>query len=189
MDAVVGALQGLFLQQKVPTLLGSALSISLVATTYWIIFALLARPLVFALAPSLRKKSRKDQLGAFVRIPSLVNCAIEVPLGLYLLRTDAALRADRLFGHSVGGSVLSMLAAGYFLFDVTHSLYDYQGPLFLVHGVLCAFVYSGALRPFVQYYACVYLMFEASTVFLNRACYHVPFCDAFPLTRVPFCAQ
>ncbi len=79
MDTAIHTLQSLVLQQRSPTMLGSVLSVTLVAVAYWVIFAL-ATPLMFAVAPSLRKKSRKDQLGAFIRIPSLVNCFVRRPV-------------------------------------------------------------------------------------------------------------
>lgn len=144
----------------------SVLWIGSVALVYWLTF-LGCQPLLFRFIPVLRKKSRKEQLSAFVRIPSTLNCLVVCSLGAFNLLFDEALSQDRVFGHSMGGRITAVVAAGYFVFDLTHSLYDYQGFAFLLHAVLCTAVFSGALRPFVQYYACVYLLFETSTFFLN----------------------
>lgn len=152
----------------------------LVALAYWAVFAL-AAPLCLGLVPSLRTRPRKEQLGAFIRVPSLVNCLVRgggvvvagsltrgfsqlvTALGSHLL-FDPALVADRLHGRSPGGDLISLLAAGYFLFDVTHACFDYQGLAFLMHAAFCLCIFTAAIQPFCQYYAVVFLFFEVSTV-------------------------
>ena len=62
--------------------------VAAVAASYWVVF-FISGPLCLALFPRLRQKSKKDQLGAFIRIPSLLNCAIVVPAALYILLVDS----------------------------------------------------------------------------------------------------
>lgn len=137
------------------------------AAFYWGVF-FLSGPLCLALFSPLRHKERKEQLGAFIRVPSLVNCAIVVPLASYILLFDAASLPDRVRSTSLLSSALLSSAAGYFVFDVMHAAYDYHGPAFLAHGLLCSTVYALALlTPFVHYYGTVFLLYEVSTIFLN----------------------
>lgn len=75
MATLLKALQGVFFVSPNPVFASSALSVTLVASFYWIVFVL-SRPLLLALIPRLRRRSRKDQLSAFIRVPSLVNCLV-----------------------------------------------------------------------------------------------------------------
>ncbi len=171
--------QALRLDHAGVTVSDKLVAIAIAAALHWTVFWG-AKPLLFFLVPVLRSKSRKDQLSAMVRVPSLLNCALVVPVAFHLLRTDRALDADRFFGSSTGGNVLMALAAGFFVFDLTHSMFDFQGLPFLVHAVLCSAVYCLALTlPYVQYFGCVYLLFELSTVWLN-AMWFVKFVYGLP---------
>lgn len=139
---------------------------------YWLIY-LFSEPLCLALFSPLRSKSRRDQLQAFIRVPSLVNCILTVPLAFYMLSINSGgLSVDRITGSTWLSSFLLASAAGYFLFDVTQSFFDYHGHAFLMHALVCSYVYTGSLvTPFVQYYGCVFLLFESSTIFLNVGWY------------------
>jgi hypothetical protein len=43
-----------------------------------------------------------------------------------VLRTDLVLAQDRFFARTLEGSVVAAVAAGFFVFDLSHSCYDYQ---------------------------------------------------------------
>lgn len=144
------------------------------ATTafYWGLF-FLSRHLVVWLSPHMGRKSARDKdlLSAMIRWPSQLNCVVSVFLGVYLITSDDALRADRVFGHSTLASALMCFACGYFVFDFMHTFYDFQGVAFLIHAVFCTSVYGAALKPFLQYYGACFLIFEASTFWMNAAWY------------------
>lgn len=136
-----------------------------VAAFYWAVF-LLSEPFCMFVFPPLRRKSRARQLSAFVRVPSMVNFLLVVPLSFYSLIYDAPIH--RATGSTDSLILLGTLASGYFTFDVTHAAYDYSGLAFLLHAVLCDAAFTiGLFSPFMHYYAAVFLMWEASTVFLN----------------------
>ncbi len=167
MESYVALLSRALLLGDSPTTRDKFAAIAIATVFYWVAFWGL-KPLLLAVVPVLSKKSRKDQLSAMVRLPSLINCVFVVPLAWYLLATDHQLASDRFFSQSRGGNVLVALAAGFFVFDLTHSVFDFQGVPFFLHAVLCSAVYCLALLlPFCQYYGCVFLLFELSTVWLN----------------------
>ncbi|MBW0499644.1 hypothetical protein O181_039359 [Austropuccinia psidii MF-1] len=76
---------------------------------------------------------------------------------------------DKLFGYHHHAMNLLSVSAGYFLWDVIVSLkmtLNGQGVGFLVHAVCCfvAFFFS---RVFAGYFGFAFLLWEASTIFLN----------------------
>ena len=143
-------------------------------------------PVCLWLCPPLRGASRREQMQAFVRLPSLVNCLVATGMALaILLDTSSPLLADRIDAVSPVSSALYCVATGYFLFDVAESFVDYHGHAFLAHGVLCSFVYGLALFvPILHYYGAVFLMFEASTVFLNIG-WFIKSVYKYPATSLP----
>ncbi|KAL6930250.1 uncharacterized protein HGUI_01601 [Hanseniaspora guilliermondii] len=73
---------------------------------------------------------------------------------------------ERLFGFTETNNKITILACGYFLWDMMISAYC-STPAFMVHGVVSFTVYSIGLSGFINYYACVFLIFELSNPFLN----------------------
>jgi len=65
---------------------------------------------------------------------------------------------------------LLIFSCGYFLWDTVLSIkyLKWFGPGFLLHGVICFILYGLALRPFLNFYAGLFLLFELSTPFLNN---------------------
>lgn len=72
----------------------------------------------------------------------------------------------RMFGCTETNNKITILACGYFLWDMMISAYC-STPAFMVHGVVSFTVYSIGLSGFINYYACVFLIFELSNPFLN----------------------
>lgn len=72
----------------------------------------------------------------------------------------------RMFGFTETNNKITILACGYFLWDMMISAYC-STPAFMVHGVVSFTVYSIGLSGFINYYACVFLIFELSNPFLN----------------------
>lgn len=62
-----------------------------------------------------------------------------------------------------------VMSVGFFVWDSYRSISYYKnyGFGFAFHGLMGLTIFSCALMPFMLYYACVFLFFEASTVFLN----------------------
>lgn len=60
-------------------------------------------------------------------------------------------------------------ACGYFLWDALISTYYVRwfGIGFVVHGILSLQIFLFSYHPFLQYYGPAFLLFEASTPFLN----------------------
>lgn len=82
---------------------------------------------------------------------------------------DPVLLADKLFGSSFYALVVLSITSGYFLWDTLISIYHFKetGGPFVFHGVCCFTVFTLSFLPFVQGYGSVFLIFEASTIFLN----------------------
>ncbi|KAL2913661.1 hypothetical protein HK105_206821 [Polyrhizophydium stewartii] len=95
---------------------------------------------------------------------SVIICTASAPIFFM-----PELEADRLFGYSYYAGSVYAFACGYFLWDTVISIYYIKesGLGFVLHGVTCFFVFLLSFRPFLQYFGCVFLMFELSTVFLN----------------------
>jgi TLC domain len=79
------------------------------------------------------------------------------------------LRADTVFGTTRAASNLIAFSTSYFIFDIYICIRDFSvmGWSFLIHGVACFLVYFLCLQPYLQYYAVWFLLYEASTPFLN----------------------
>ena len=150
------------------------------------IFKFAAKPLLSLFVAPYSSLSPKNQAQADVRLPSMVFCAYVVYYAMKLLLLDNALHSDRLFGTSDESEYLMTLASGYFLFDILYCIIHKDTIAFILHGqasllffnmshlfhlaIVCFYVYSFALVfNFLQFYGCVFLMFEASTVMLNLA--------------------
>lgn len=154
-----------------PHVVSALPAVFIVAVLYWIIY-FASKPLCFFLAPSyFRSLEAKHHVEAYIRIPSWVNCAVVVSASLYELFLNPVLTQNRVFGSTFASRSLMIAAAGYFFFDLTFCAYKWQGPGFTFHAIVCVTVYTLALLPFVQFYGCVFLLFEISTIFLNAAWY------------------
>ncbi|KAK5666599.1 hypothetical protein QVD99_006668 [Batrachochytrium dendrobatidis] len=121
--------------------------------------------------------SKKASWGMHIvsMIFSLLICTIAVPVFF-----TPELAADKLFGYSFYAGVVYSIACGYFLWDIAVSIFYIQetGLGFVIHAVACFSVFMLSFRPFLYYYGSVFLMFEASTIFLNVHW----FCDKTGLT-------
>lgn len=76
---------------------------------------------------------------------------------------------ERVWGYTGASGMIQALAAGYFLWDlvVTSFNMDVFGPGTLAHAISALAVYSFGFRPFVNYYAPIFILWELSTPFLN----------------------
>jgi hypothetical protein len=112
---------------------------------------------------ALQRWRRSKTVVARTRIVSTFMAIHVAVLSLYGLTLGPAI------GSFTAGTPLTThlvhVAVGFFFWDVLYC-WD-QGVLFLVHGLACVAVFSGALRPFLHHMALVTLLFEASTPFLH----------------------
>ncbi|KAL1865477.1 hypothetical protein Daus18300_007122 [Diaporthe australafricana] len=75
----------------------------------------------------------------------------------------------RIWGYTGASGMIQSLAAGYFVWDfITTVLFvDVFGLGVLAHATSALLVYSFGYRPFLNYYANVFILYELSTPFLN----------------------
>ncbi|CDO93932.1 unnamed protein product [Kluyveromyces dobzhanskii CBS 2104] len=73
---------------------------------------------------------------------------------------------DRVFGIDAYNVKVCVFAIGYFLWDIYISMV-YSTLPFVLHGLISTVVYAIGLKPYINYYAGIFLMFELSNPFLN----------------------
>ena len=102
-------------------------------------------------------------------IVSVVMALHVTGASLYTLWASPAYRAlgADFYGETPLTRHLTSVAVGFFLWDCAICAADALGAEFAFHGVACLCVFAGALRPFLQFFAPVVLLFEASTPFLK----------------------
>ena len=111
-------------------------------------------------------KSKGSEWGAHV--VSLVHALIIVPLSVPIL-LDQTLSSDPFWGYSFYAGQVYSIAVGYFIWDTIYSIANIKvsGVGMVIHGISCLILYLGSFYPFLQYFGSIFLLFEASTVFLN----------------------
>jgi len=73
-----------------------------------------------------------------------------------------------LFGESPRAMLAFAIASGYFLWDIKFCLTEQKfNPGFTLHACLCFLVYLFGQYPFLNYHGSFFLLFEASTLFMN----------------------
>ncbi|KAJ2577248.1 hypothetical protein GGH19_001480 [Coemansia sp. RSA 1807] len=97
-----------------------------------------------------------------IRVVSQVHAIIVVVLAVPVFFKEE-LRRDTLYGFNDHAAQLYTIVCGYFLWDIFVSVSDVKkvGAGFVVHAV------ASFSRPSLQYYGASFIMFEASTIFLN----------------------
>ncbi|KAH3900882.1 Ale2p SCDLUD_002340 [Saccharomycodes ludwigii] len=74
--------------------------------------------------------------------------------------------AERVFGYSEKNEIVCIFAIGYFMWDILISILYSTFP-FVIHGLISFTVYSIGSKPYINYYASIFLFFELSNPFLN----------------------
>ncbi|KAJ2721364.1 hypothetical protein GGI07_004034 [Coemansia sp. Benny D115] len=103
-----------------------------------------------------------------VRVVSQVHAIIVVLLAVPIF-FEKELVADTLYGFSDYAAWVYSIICGYFLWDIVISTSDIKkgGIGFVIHAFASFGVYILSYRPSLQYYGASFIMFEASTIFLN----------------------
>ena len=84
-----------------------------------------------------------------------------------LLSPGGSLAADPDFGTSDRARLVMSAATGFFIWDVVFCVCAQQGAPYVLHAAIALFVYSHALQPFQQRWACFFICWEMSTPLLN----------------------
>ncbi|KAG9253540.1 TLC domain-containing protein [Emericellopsis atlantica] len=119
------------------------------------------------------KLSRKKRLNWDAHVVSMVQSCLINALAIWVIWADDERRAmsweERVWGYTGASAMVQAMAAGYFVWDlfVTSLNLDVFGLGTLAHAVAALLVYSLGFRPLVNYYSCVFILWELSTPFLN----------------------
>ncbi|KAM0437393.1 hypothetical protein ACHAPT_001755 [Fusarium lateritium] len=144
------------------------------ALLYSVVFWPISPWLSNLLAPEhYSKLPRKRRLNWDAHVVSMVQSTLINGLAIWVMFTDNEIKnmtwEERIWGYTGAAGFIQALAAGYFLWDliVTSLNLDVFGLGTLAHAVAALLVYSLGFRPFLNHYACVFILWELSTPFLN----------------------
>ncbi|ORY97304.1 TLC domain-domain-containing protein [Syncephalastrum racemosum] len=103
-----------------------------------------------------------------VHVVSSVHSVI-ISVGSILILLDGDLAKDRVFGYSAWAANIYSVSFGYFIWDVIMAIryIEFQGISMVCHGLAGFVVILLSYRPFINYYGAIFLLYEASTPFLN----------------------
>ncbi|KAL6234400.1 hypothetical protein BDW75DRAFT_212404 [Aspergillus navahoensis] len=120
--------------------------------------------------PDLNKRTK---LNWDVHVVSLVQSSFINAVALWVLFADeerkSMITGERVFGYLGSCALISSLAVGYFIYDLIISAIYVKmfGIGMLFHAVSALWVFSFGFRPFVNFYAPVFILYELSSPFLN----------------------
>ncbi|CAI6315193.1 unnamed protein product [Periconia digitata] len=128
--------------------------------------------------------SAKTRLSWNVHIVSLSQSTLICALSLWVMQKDGV-RSDmdwteRVYGYTGASGLIQAFAGGYFVWDLAITVQNLSvfGPGMLAHAVSALFVFSLGFRPFVNFYAPTFILYELSSPFLNVHW----FCDKLNMT-------
>ncbi|EDR14781.1 uncharacterized protein LACBIDRAFT_305847 [Laccaria bicolor S238N-H82] len=103
-----------------------------------------------------------------IHVVSQVHTVIILPLSLWCILIESPERtSDRAFGWEKNIGYVHAIACGYFLWDTLDAIINFTDLGFVIHGLVCFLIYITSFKPFVAYYGTRFLVWEASTFFLN----------------------
>ncbi|KAL2843633.1 TLC domain-containing protein [Aspergillus pseudoustus] len=120
--------------------------------------------------PSLNKRTK---LNWDVHVVSLVQSTFICAVALWVLFTDEERKSmnsgERVYGYTGSCVLISSLAVGYFIYDLIVSTVYVKmfGIGMLFHAISALWVFSFGYRPFVNFYAPTFILYELSSPFLN----------------------
>ncbi|RMZ76458.1 hypothetical protein DV737_g4807, partial [Chaetothyriales sp. CBS 132003] len=132
------------------------------------------------------KLSLRTRINWDVHVVSLLQSCLINAMTLWLMFADkerAGMKqsaVERVYGYTGACGMIQALACGYFIWDLIVSTRYIKifGIGIWFHAVSALFVFSFGFRPFVNFYAPVFILYELSTPFLNIHW----FCDKLNLT-------
>ncbi|PVH92215.1 DUF887-domain-containing protein [Periconia macrospinosa] len=128
--------------------------------------------------------STKTRLSWNVHIVSLTQSTLICALALWVMHKDGVRKdmdwTERVYGYTGAGGLVQAFAGGYFVWDLVITLQHLSvfGLGMLAHAVSALFVFSLGFRPFVNFYAPTFILYELSSPFLNVHW----FCDKLNMT-------
>eukprot|EP00004_Rigifila_ramosa_P025150 TRINITY_DN7478_c0_g1_i2.p1 TRINITY_DN7478_c0_g1~~TRINITY_DN7478_c0_g1_i2.p1 ORF type:complete len:268 (-),score=69.96 TRINITY_DN7478_c0_g1_i2:50-808(-) len=154
--------------------LGVDYTVALASFFLWTALYNLAPILCGLLLRSVPEYAAASPAGKMTVQVSLVSTthALVVVQGALRALQDPALAADHVWGQSALAEFYCKVAIGYFVWDTSICILNFKdyGVGFLVHGVGCFFCYLFTVAQgegFILFHACVFLLWELSTPFLN----------------------
>lgn len=121
---------------------------------------------------SKQQRSKSLSIQASMHLVSFLQTVVVLYLSIGFL-IDPALAVEpyptptsRIFSETRETQVICIFAIGYFIWDTLISLV-YSTLPFALHGIVSTIVYVIGIKPYLQYYAPVFLIFELSNPFLN----------------------
>ncbi|EQK99039.1 hypothetical protein G6O67_002320 [Ophiocordyceps sinensis] len=159
---------------QLPTLPLHIHEIVAAALLYSVVFYPLSPLLSNLLVPGhYAKLPRKKRLNWDAHVVSMIQSTLINVLALWIMLVDDDRRdmdqEERIWGYTGAAGMIQALAAGYFVWDliVTSRNLDVFGLGTLAHAIAALLVYCLGFRPFVNYYGCIFILWELSTPFLN----------------------
>ncbi|KAL5606167.1 hypothetical protein BROUX41_006066 [Berkeleyomyces rouxiae] len=147
--------------------LGSALVYSVI---FWPVSPVLSRLCFPNHYPQL---SRSRRLNWDAHVVSMLQSVLINAVALWVLAVDTDRKHNdwehRVWAYTGADAMVQAMAAGYFLWDLVVTAMNLHifGLGTLAHAVSALAVYSLGFRPFVNHYACIFILWELSTPFLN----------------------
>ncbi|KAI9370202.1 TLC domain-containing protein [Aspergillus egyptiacus] len=120
--------------------------------------------------PNLNKRTK---LNWDVHVVSLVQSTFINAVALWVLFADEERKSmtsgERVYGYDGSCALVASLAVGYFIYDLIISTVYVRmfGIGMLFHAICALWVFSFGYRPFVNFYAPVFILYELSSPFLN----------------------
>jgi hypothetical protein len=111
-----------------------------------------------------------SQIDWSTRVVSMAHACIVLPLSVYAVYFEGELPKDVIFKTSYWSNMVCAISGGYFVWDLLICLKHLSviGYGFLLHAVYCGIVFLGVqFPPMLHYFALTYLLYEATTVFMN----------------------
>ncbi|KAF4122385.1 TLC domain [Geosmithia morbida] len=159
---------------NLPTLPLHIHEVVLSALLYSIIFWPVSPILSNLLAPEYYSRlSRKKRINWNTHVVSMVQSCIISALSIWVIAVDNERWnmdwEERVWGYTGASGMIQAMATGYFVWDlfVTSSNLDVFGIGTLAHAIAALLVFLLGFRPLVNYYSCIFILWELSTPFLN----------------------
>ncbi|KAJ5909004.1 hypothetical protein N7495_001686 [Penicillium taxi] len=139
-------------------------------SVHYIVSPLLSPVLFPRSYPNLNPRTK---LNWDIHAVSLIQSVIISGAALWVMFTDnersSMTAGERVFGYTGACGLIQALALGYFVYDLIVSVryFNLFGIGMLFHAISALWVFSLGFRPFLNYYAPTFILYELSSPFLN----------------------
>ncbi|KAJ5615526.1 hypothetical protein N7537_000640 [Penicillium hordei] len=128
-------------------------------------------PILFA--QSYNKLTPRTKLNWDIHVVSFVQSVVINAAALWVMYSDeersSMTSGERVFGYTGACGLIQALAVGYFVYDLIVSIVHVRmfGIGMLFHAISALWVFSLGFRPFLNYFAPTFILYELSSPFLN----------------------